>query len=81
MGETGEMGGCGVDRTGWGRGEVSRRAKARLKGTRKGFYYSQVIHGKFQIPRMPKGEAFMTSHEKSAMCKAVFTMSVSLYLQ
>lgn len=41
--ERGETGGCGVDRTGWGRGEVSRRTKAGLKGTRKGFYFSQVM--------------------------------------
>lgn len=30
-----ERGGSGVDRTGWGRGEVSRRAKAGLKGKKK----------------------------------------------
>lgn len=28
-----------VDRTGWGNGEVSGRAKAQLKGTRKGFLF------------------------------------------
>lgn len=44
--ERGETGGCGVDRTGWVRGEVSRRAKVGLKGTRKGFYFSQVIWAK-----------------------------------
>lgn len=32
-----------MDRTGWGRGEVSRRTKAGLKGTRKWFYFSQVM--------------------------------------
>lgn len=46
--ERGETGGCGMDRTGWGRGEVSRRAKAGLRGTRKGFYFSRVIQGNFQ---------------------------------
>lgn len=31
-----------MDRAGWGRGEVSRRAKAGLKGTRKEFYFLKV---------------------------------------
>jgi len=37
--ERGETGGCGVDRSRWGGGEVNRRAKARLKGTRKAFFF------------------------------------------
>lgn len=36
--ERGETGGCGVDRTEWGRGEVSRRVTARIKKVQeKGF--------------------------------------------
>lgn len=85
--ERGEMGGCGVDRTGWGRGDVSRRANAGLKGTRKGFYYTQMIHGNFQSPWMCVvcacvQEAFRTGVWKmqhSSLCLAVMIVMMTVF--
>lgn len=54
--DRGETRGCGLDSTGRGTGgEVSERAKAGLKSTRKGFYFSWVAE---RVWARWKGKAF-----------------------